>query len=155
VEWTADPLRMPNANLNARILGATTSTYLLDYYGAMQGIDAGLPSDRFLIRWDLSSPRVSTLAAFTPPDTGFLDLPAANRIEDGLPTAPCLELNAPALLVHIPADFVRLTAQDRPRAAAWREHTRQLFSAYFARGYAIRGFTAAHANAYLLERTTA
>ena len=155
VEWTVDPLRMPNADLNARILGATTFTYLLDYYGTMLGIDAGLPSDRFLMHWDLASPRVSALAAATPPDTGFAGLPVANQVIDGTPSALRLDLDAPALLAHIPANFVRMAAQDRPCAATWREHTRQLFSTYFARGYAVRGFSAAPANAYLLERTTA
>jgi chorismate synthase len=154
VEWTVDPLRMPNAELNARILGATTDTYLLDYYGAMQGIDAGLPSDRFYMRWDLDSQRVCTLAAALPADGCAPGIPEANTVVNGRPVELRLDIDAPALLVNIPADFVRLSASDRLLAAAWRQHTRQLFQAYFSRGYAVSGFRTANGPAYLLERKT-
>lgn len=154
VEWTVDPLRMPNAELNTRILGSTTSTYLLDYYGAMQGIDTGLPSDRFYMNWDLASKRVSALAVNTPTDGGFPGVPTINDVQDGCPTALRLGLDAPVLLAHIPADFVRLSATNRDLAAAWRQHTRQLFQVYFSRGYAVNGFTSTIGPAYLLERKT-
>jgi chorismate synthase len=154
VEWTVDPLRMPNAELNARILGATTRTYLLDFYGAMQGIDAGLPSDRFHMTWDLSSPRVSALAAGRAEMSDLLNIPWINQVEEGLPAVLRLDLDVPLLLAYIPRDFVRLAASERASAAAWRLHTRQLFQTYFARGYSVCGFTSSAAPAYLLERTT-
>jgi predicted GNAT superfamily acetyltransferase len=59
VRWTVDPLRAANAALNIRHLGGTASTYYTDYYGVMQGIDAGAPTDRLLVEWDLNHPRVS------------------------------------------------------------------------------------------------
>jgi len=57
VRWTYDPLRALNATLNIHRLGASSNTYLPDYYGKMAGINSGLASDRLLVDWDLQSPR--------------------------------------------------------------------------------------------------
>ena len=53
VRWTFDPLRALNAMLNIDCLGARCRTYYTDYYGAMGGINEGLPSDRLLADWRL------------------------------------------------------------------------------------------------------
>lgn len=63
VRWTFDPLRGLNASLNIGTLGAIVRTYYTDYYGDMQGINAGLPSDRLLAEWRLCSDPVSARAA--------------------------------------------------------------------------------------------
>lgn len=63
VRWTFDPLRATNAALNIHRLGATSDTYLPDYYGEMAGINSGLSSDRLLVDWDLAAPVASALAA--------------------------------------------------------------------------------------------
>jgi predicted GNAT superfamily acetyltransferase len=62
VRWTFDPLRTVNATLNIHRLGATSATYLPDYYGEMAGINQGLASDRLLVDWDLAAPVVAALA---------------------------------------------------------------------------------------------
>lgn len=62
IRWTFDPLRPVNATLNIHRLGATSDTYLPDYYGEMAGINSGLASDRLLVDWDLASPVVAALA---------------------------------------------------------------------------------------------
>jgi len=51
-------MRALNANLNTTCLGARSSTYYEDYYGAMGGINEGLPSDRLLVDWFLDHPSV-------------------------------------------------------------------------------------------------
>lgn len=56
VRWTYDPVRRANASLNIGRLGATARTYYRDYYGQMEGINAGVPSDRVLAEWDLTRP---------------------------------------------------------------------------------------------------
>ena len=152
VQWTVDPLRMPNAEINARLIGATTNQYLPDYYGAMQGIDAGLPSDRFLMDWRLGDPKVAALALGIPPDPGFPGVPYANPSLDGQPSA--FDCDEDRLVVRIPADFITLAASGREIAAAWRAQTRRIFQHYFARGYAVAGFTRSGGPAYLLERTS-
>lgn len=63
VRWTFDPLRRINAGLNIAVLGGIARTYRPDYYGVMQGINAGLPSDRLLVEWRLSSAHVIARAA--------------------------------------------------------------------------------------------
>ena len=154
VQWTVDPLRMPNAEINARLLGATTACYLPDYYGAMQGIDAGLPSDRFLMDWRLDSPRVASLAKGVLPDRGFPSAPYANPSLDGLPAELRLDLRADCLQVRIPADFITLATAGREIAVVWRDQTRRIFMHYFAQGYTVSGFTRVGGPAYLLERTS-
>ena len=56
VRWTYDPARRANAVLNIHRLGATAQTYYRDCYGVMEGINAGVPSDRLLAEWDLTRP---------------------------------------------------------------------------------------------------
>jgi chorismate synthase len=57
MRWTYDPLQLANAHLNLRSLGAVGTHYHADFYGAMGGINGGLPSDRVVIEWDLVAPR--------------------------------------------------------------------------------------------------
>lgn len=75
VRWTYDPIRRANAVLNIDRLGATARTYYRDYYGAMEGINAGVPSDRLLAEWDLTAARWTGEAAqrvAIPPDFAAL-----------------------------------------------------------------------------------
>lgn len=58
IRWTFDPSRITNARLNLNRLGGRSSTYLVDYYGEMGGINSGLPSDRLLVDWRLDDPLV-------------------------------------------------------------------------------------------------
>ena len=59
VTWTYDPLESRNANLNIHKLGAVCRTYCRDYYGPMEdGLNRGLPSDRFQVDWWIDSERV-------------------------------------------------------------------------------------------------
>lgn len=62
VRWTFDPLRAANATLNIHRLAAVSNTYLVDYYGEMEGINRGIPSDRLRVDWNLSDPDVSAMA---------------------------------------------------------------------------------------------
>lgn len=67
VRWTFDPARVRNAVLNLSYLGCTSRTYLPDYYGAMGGINADVPSDRLLVDWPLRSEAVVARAEGRPP----------------------------------------------------------------------------------------
>jgi predicted GNAT superfamily acetyltransferase len=53
MRWTYDPLQLANAHLNLRKLGAVGVAYHVDLYGAMGGINGGLPSDRLVVQWQL------------------------------------------------------------------------------------------------------
>jgi predicted GNAT superfamily acetyltransferase len=78
IRWTYDPARIVNARLNIERLGARGVRYLRDYYGTMGGINAGAPSDRLLVTWNLLEPpgqaavRPDAVRVAIPPDFGAL-----------------------------------------------------------------------------------
>ncbi|WP_323716938.1 GNAT family N-acetyltransferase [Paracoccus aminovorans] len=126
VRWTYDPLRAVNAGLNVGALGGVSDTYLPDYYGAMPGINAGLPSDRLLLDWPLDSPGVAARAAgLAPPET------------------------AVAQRVPIPRDLDALRREAPEAALQARLALRDVLTAGFAGGLRIIGFDT-QACAYLL-----
>lgn len=123
VRWTFDPLRIANANLNIGRLGAEATVYHVDFYGQMDGINRGVPSDRLLADWWLDQPRVAMRAAGTAPDEGA-GVGATHRIA-------------------IPPDFGALMQADPPAAMAERLSLRARFTDLLAAGCIIRGFDAA------------
>ncbi|NJN80214.1 MAG: GNAT family N-acetyltransferase [Anaerolineales bacterium] len=59
ITWTYDPLLSRNAYLNIAKLGAVCTTYRQSEYGEMRdGLNAGLPSDRFQVDWWINTSRV-------------------------------------------------------------------------------------------------
>jgi predicted GNAT superfamily acetyltransferase len=53
--WTYDPLQAGNAHFNINHLGAMPIEYVPDMYGTTGGTLHGtLPTDRFIVRWELS-----------------------------------------------------------------------------------------------------
>jgi predicted GNAT superfamily acetyltransferase len=59
MQWTYDPLETRNAYLNLTKLNGICDTYIENCYGEMKdGLNKGLPSDRFEIHWHLTSPYV-------------------------------------------------------------------------------------------------
>ncbi|RKN81939.1 GNAT family N-acetyltransferase [Paenibacillus ginsengarvi] len=56
IAWTYDPLETRNGYLNLNKLGGAVRTYYLNYYGHMNDVlNASLPTDRFLLEWELQS----------------------------------------------------------------------------------------------------
>jgi predicted GNAT superfamily acetyltransferase len=59
ITWTYDPLLSRNAYLNIAKLGAVCNTYRRSEYGDLRdGLNAGLPSDRFQADWWIHTRRV-------------------------------------------------------------------------------------------------
>ena len=59
ITWTYDPLLSRNAYLNISKLGAVCHTYRRSEYGNMRdGLNVGLPSDRFQVDWWVNTRRV-------------------------------------------------------------------------------------------------
>jgi chorismate synthase len=152
VRWTVDPLRAANAELNIRHLGGICSTYLPNYYGAMDGIDAGTASDRLLIEWQLESKHVLRHAESTPEDRGFPGTEYANPGSGNEVDASLPNLETIQLLIRLPEDFIRLAKEDRDLANCWRMQTRDLFLGYFSKGYELIDFTRVGGPAYLLRK---
>ncbi len=158
ITWTYDPLLSRNAHLNIHKLGAVCHTYLREVYGEMRdGLNVGLPSDRFQVELWVRSPRVEIRLSAEPRKSLDLAhfLAAGAKIvnstrlrPDGWPEPPDLEPQQatldpavhPLLLVEIPWDFLALKAADQALALRWRQHTRAWFEALFAQGYWVTDF---------------
>ena len=146
ITWTFDPLESRNARLNFHKLGATCNTYLRDLYGQMRdGLNVGLPSDRFQVDWHVASEHVAGRLSENRVGPSLSSLRAAgvpilNRPLPGDPPSPpqaVLPLEGDRLLIQIPAHFQAVKSADVGLARAWREHTRALFEAAFASGYTV------------------
>ncbi|HJW84459.1 MAG TPA: hypothetical protein VJ754_09150 [Anaerolineae bacterium] len=148
ITWTYDPLESRNANLNIAKLGAVCNTYLTNLYGELRdGLNRGLPTDRFQVDWWIASKRVQTrLSRQRPPLTRDLyqqaGTPLLNEAEfaaSGLPAPPdsIRPLNGDRALVEFPALFQDVKRIDPALALAWRMHTRAIFETAFASGFTI------------------
>ena len=148
ITWTYDPLESKNANLNIAKLGAVCSTYVSNLYGELRdGLNRGLPTDRFQVDWWIASKRVETrLQRRRPPLTRDLYQQAGTIIlneavfgADGLPLPPdsIRPLDADRALVEFPALFQDVKRLDAGLARAWREQTRAIFEAAFAAGFTV------------------
>ncbi len=152
ITWTYDPLLSRNAHLNIARLGAVCNTYLPSYYGNMRdGLNVGLPSDRFQVDWWIRTRRVERrlgkrsrgtlgLAQFQQAETQFLYSPVTRP--DGLLQSP--EHFSPPdgrlTLAEIPSDFLALKAADFSLARDWRFFSREVFETLFKAGYLVTDF---------------
>ncbi len=155
IQWTYDPLLSRNARLNITKLGAVCNTYIREFYGEMRdGLNTGLPSDRFRVDLWVNSPRVQRKMSSPPPRK--LDL--AHYLSAETPFANHTQLNAaglvepleandlpsghlpPLVLLEIPSDFQAIKAADPSLALRWRLHSRALFEDLFQRGYLVTDF---------------
>jgi chorismate synthase len=118
----------------------------------MQGIDAGVPTDRLLLEWFLLDQRVEERANGLPANQGFPDASLALTVDDLRPTDPLFGLDSDRILIPLPPNFIKLSKSNPEIALDWRLKTRELFLHYFGRGYQISDFTQVGGPAYLLER---
>jgi len=121
MEWTFDPLVIPNAYLNIHRLGAIACAYLVDFYGVSSSrLQGGLPTDRLLAEWELDSPRVK----------GILDRRPA--------VAQCIEER---ILVPAPIDHWKTGEASREKALDVQLENRPKFQKAFSRGLVVLGFS--------------
>lgn len=163
IEWTFDPLESRNAYLNFHKLGVVCDTYLRNVYGDLRNeINANLPTDRFQVAWHINSRRVTVWAEGALRRMGLAGfraqgVPIVNPADEGAelprPAPEIRPLDAPLVLVQIPAAFQVIKTADMALAAAWREHTRLVFERAFGAGYtAIDLLFEAGRSCYLLEK---
>ncbi len=151
ITWTCDPLLSRNAHLNISRLGAVCNTYLRSEYGMMRdGLNAGLPSDRFQMDWWLNTRRVErrlsrrsrpvlTLDHYRTAGATLLEARTKRGPAPRPPEEPS-SLTGALLLVEIPSDFMALKAADLPLGRDWRFFTREVFEDAFAGGYLVTEF---------------
>jgi len=131
IEWTFDPLELKNAFFNMERLGAIVRRYVPNQYGTTSSpLHGGLPTDRCIAEWWISSPRVKAI----------LD---GKRFESGPVEAR----------VSIASDIATIRANDSACARAIQQKASEHFRAAFDRGLAVIGFEKSEqAGTYLLGK---
>jgi predicted GNAT superfamily acetyltransferase len=118
VEWTFDPLEIKNAYFNMERLGAIVRRYLPNQYGTTTSpLHGGLPTDRLVAEWWVSSPRASSVIQGQP----FQRPPVEARMS-------------------LPANIAELREEEPARAREIQAAIGDQFKEYFSRGLAVIGF---------------
>jgi predicted GNAT superfamily acetyltransferase len=118
IKWTFDPLRLKNAHFNIARLGAIVRNYLPDLYGRTSSpLHAGLPTDRLVAEWHLSSDRVQERLNGRP----YLPGPECERIE-------------------IPTAIREMWRTEIQEVQGIQSQIRLRFERLFSEGYAVVGF---------------
>lgn len=121
IEWTFDPLVARNAHFNLTKLGALPREYLSNFYGAMaDGLNSDDETDRLLIAWQLSDPRVALRAGGKSPTP--------------------IEAQPGDVRVTVPADIERIRREDPADAQRWRLLVRGQLTELLDAGGRIIGF---------------
>jgi len=132
IEWTFDPLEIKNAHLNIERLGAIVRRYVRNQYGTTTShLHGGLPTDRCVAEWWITSPRVKAVIEGGPPE-------ARPEIAER---------------ISVPAEIAILRRSDTKRARQVQQEISSRFEEYFARGLAVLGVErSAEGGAYLFGR---
>jgi predicted GNAT superfamily acetyltransferase len=128
------------------------TTYRRAEYGEMRdGLNAGLPSDRFQVDWWINTRRVErrlgkrsrpTLNLSHVARSGLRPFYSILYTTDDLPRPPehIPQFEDRLLLAEIPGDFLELKSVDFALARDWRFFTRELFETAFAANYIVTDF---------------
>lgn len=137
IVWTFDPLEARNAYFNLMKLGAYTRNYIESYYGLMDDkLNKGLPTDRFLVEWDITSKRVErALSKQHTLSTEINNYPVllvneTENIESG---------NSIGYLVPVPTKIQEMKVNDIKVAKKWRYELRRVFKRLIGAGYIVTG----------------
>lgn len=138
ITWTFDPLQSINAFLNLQKLGSVGAFYKENYYGDMNDkLNAGLPTDRMHIHWDLHTENKHRYLPFNPKKV-LLDVkddaPNLTDVKDTVITR-----NKGPWFVAIPNDFNTIKEENSQLALQWRLQTRIVFQKLFRAGYQAYG----------------
>lgn len=139
IRWTFDPLQRGNANFNMSILGATANIYHINLYGNLLGnLNAGLPTDRVEVMWQLQDPRVIRLAEDVKervpvtqefPDEQFILSVDGDKTNVNLP----IEIDPFTwYFMEIPSDVNALKDDNLAFARQWQSDIRHVLQHMFA-----------------------
>jgi predicted GNAT superfamily acetyltransferase len=118
IEWTFDPLEIKNAYFNVERLGAIIRRYVPNQYGTTSSfLHGGLPTDRCIAEWWISSDRVDAVVDGRPP------------------SRPAIEA-----VVEVPASIALLREKDRKQAREIQTVIGERFQKLFGMGLAVIGF---------------
>ena len=148
IMWTVDPLLSNNSYLNFTKLGGICKTYYPNYYGDPEtiGIYKGLPTDRFLLEWEIKTKRVEKRMKnyrddeinFNEMESKFLIL---NRLDPSRRYERLLELPTKEnFVVEVPSDFQNLKNENMDIALEWRAKFREICQLSFENNYQVNDF---------------
>ncbi len=144
IEWTFDPMQAMNAHLNFAKLGGVVEEYAENFYGeSTSALHRGTPTDRLIVSWRIGQPHVIKRLGQTPSllvrshEAGEAPVANVTAIAGEWRVVKSLDLTVSErrLWIEIPTGFTQMQQQAPERALQWRLHVRQLFQAYFAKGY--------------------
>jgi predicted GNAT superfamily acetyltransferase len=154
IEWTFDPLQAANAHLNFAKLGVVAEEYAVNIYGeSSSALHRGTPTDRLIVQWRIREPHVerrirgSGVPGFQGSGVPKFMLRAHETVEAPLVNTTSmsgnwrvnqslnLSLEDRRLWVEIPMGFTEMQQQTPEVAFEWRLKMREVFQAYFSRGY--------------------
>jgi predicted GNAT superfamily acetyltransferase len=133
--WTFDPLQARNAHLNINRLGVRIIDYVVDMYGSMGSpLHFGVATDRLIVECSTSA-----RAKSTPVPGPSLELGRSPILTpEPQPGDVVFQGESPtAVLLEIPADIERLTAESPEALGRWRHATRTHFQWAFLHGYRV------------------
>lgn len=143
IEWTFDPLQAVNAHFNFARLGVISTTYAENVYGASSSVlHRGTPTDRLIVEWWIRRPHVERRIAAGPLVARDSSVSRARILNAGtsrdpwdVPADRTLAPEGERVMIRVPGRFSEMQAAEPELAQAWRQQTRELFTACFARGY--------------------
>ncbi|MDF2661662.1 MAG: hypothetical protein K0Q94_4453 [Paenibacillus sp.] len=159
VVWTFDPLETRNANLNLNKLGGTAKVYIENYYGELDDpLNGSMPTDRFLVEWELRSPRCENAISGKTPDVPRWSTYASLfdwELEGEFPR-PVAASSGPtsdACLVPVPKAIRDMKTKNPELAKLWRFELRRQLTRSLADGYCVVGLwrTEQPVHYYVLE----
>ncbi|PID02259.1 GNAT family N-acetyltransferase [Sporosarcina sp. P2] len=139
IVWTFDPLESRNAYLNTSKLYGVCYDYIVDCYGKMDdGLNKGLPTDRFQVAWWIDSTRV--MEKWQP--NLLYSRPFTIRLSDDLYPAILLPetnewIQAEAIEVPVPKHIQLIKQHNSQLAYEWRMKTRKIFQQLSEAGFAL------------------
>ena len=143
IEWTFDPLQAMNAHFNFAKLGGVSDEYVVNFYGeSTSALHRGTPTDRLVLSWKIAEPHVVRRldqAGLRARAHEVAEAPVANptTIDGKWRKASAIDvaLDDRRVWIEIPTGFTDMQQQAPERALQWRMDVRQLFQAYFGKGY--------------------
>ena len=118
MEWTFDPLEIKNAYFNIERLGAIVRRFVRNQYGVTSShLHGGLPTDRNVAEWWMSSDRVNAILAGSP--------------------LPRPEIQA---RIQVPIEIAQIRSREPKRARTIQSEISAQFERHFERGLAVVGF---------------
>jgi chorismate synthase len=144
IEWTFDPLQAMNAHFNFAKLGCIADEYAVNFYGeSTSALHRGTPTDRLVASWRIAEAHVvrrleqSSALRARSHDVSAAPIVNPTALDGQWRTVSSIDLSRDdrRVWIEIPTGFTEMQQQAPDRALQWRMDLRQMFEAYFSRGY--------------------